>query len=286
MLYALCLEKIGCRRLQAAFPSVTESYMLTKLKTFLKEVLPAPIYNFLRFLRRWRDLFSSISFLQNDSFNLSFKDKFRIVKQLYVISFNVDSPHTQGEILNFIRSILSLPPESNGVLVEAGCFKGSSTSKFSLAADIMGKDLVVFDSFQGIPENDERHSKNIGGKVSFKQGALCGTLDEVKTNVRNFGKIKNCRFVQGWFDDTMPGFKQPISAIYLDVDLASSTRTCLKYLYPLLEAGGVLYSHDGNRSLVVDVFGDDDFWMNEVGCKKPHIFGLGTNKLIKVIKEA
>lgn len=190
---------------------------MTKLKTFLKEVLPTPIYNFLRSLRHWRDLFSSISFLRDDSLNLSFKDKFRIVKQLYVISSNVDSPHTQGEILNFIRSVLALHPESNGVLVEAGCFKGGSTAKFSLATEIMGKELVVFDSFQGMPENDEPHNKNIfGGAAGFKQGDYCGTLDEVKTNVRQFGKIKNCRFVQGWFDDTMSGFKQPISAIYLD----------------------------------------------------------------------
>jgi O-methyltransferase len=261
--------------------------MVTKLKTFLKGVLPTPIYKFLRSPPYRRDLFSTISFLRDDSLNLSFKDKCRIVKQLYVISSNVDSPHTQDQILNFIVSILSLPPESNGVLVEAGCFKGSSTAKFSLAADIMGKELVCFDSFQGIPKNDEPHNKTIFGEATgFKQGDYRGTLDEVKTNVRTFGKIKNCRFVQGWFDDTMPGFKEPISAIYLDVDLASSTRTCLKYLYPLLEAGGVLYSQDGHLPLVIDVFGDDDFWMNEVGCKKPHVFGLGTSKLIKVIKAA
>jgi O-methyltransferase len=270
---------------------------VTKLKLFLKKMLPNKIYSFLLliyygfigYIPPFIDFLSSISFLKDNGLNLSFKDRFSIIKQLYVISANVNCPHTQDEILNVIRSILSLNPESNGVLVEAGCFKGGSTAKFSLAAYITGRDLVIFDSFQGMPENDEPHNKDIfGGGVgfSFKQGKYCGTLDEVKENVNKYGKINNCRFVQGWFDNTMPSFKQPISSIYLDVDLASSTRTCLKYLYPLLEVGGVLYSQDGHLPLVIDVFDDNDFWMNEVGCKKPHVFGLGKNKLIKIIKEA
>jgi len=145
--------------------------MLTKFKSYLKDVLPKPIYFFLRILRNWRDLFSVISFLAEDMPNVSLKDKLRIVKKLYVITFNIDSEHTQDEILNFIRTILVLPSEKKGVIVEAGCFKGSSTAKFSLAADIAKRTLVVFDSFEGIPENDEPHDKNIfGGKAGFTKG--------------------------------------------------------------------------------------------------------------------
>ena len=84
----------------------------------------------------------------------------------------------------------------------------------------------------------------------------------------------------------MPKFQQPISVIYLDVDLASSTRTCLRHLYPLLEPGGVIFSQDGHLPLVIDALNDDNFWLNEVGCKKPDILGLGKSKLIKIIKEA
>lgn len=46
------------------------------------------------------------------------------------------------------------------------------------------------------------------------------------------------RFIKGWFEDTMPVFNERIIAAYIDVDLASSTKTCLKYLYPLLVPGG------------------------------------------------
>ena len=70
----------------------------------------------------------------------------------------------------------------------------------------------------------------------------------------------------------------------MDVDLASSTRTCLKYLYPLLEPSGTLYSQDGHLPLVIDVFADTDFWLQEVGCAKPSIDGLRQKKLIRMTK--
>jgi hypothetical protein len=82
----------------------------------------------------------------------------------------------------------------------------------------------------------------------------------------------------------MPKFNEPVAAAYLDVDLAASTRTCLKYLYPLLEKGGSLYSQDGHLPLVISVFDDADFWLNEVGFEKPPIYGLGEKKLIKIVR--
>jgi O-methyltransferase len=96
--------------------------------------------------------------------------------------------------------------------------------------------------------------------------------------------IESCEFVEGLFDDTMPRFSVPIVTAFLDVDLASSTRTCLKYLYPLLVPGGVLIAHDGHLPLVRDVYSDAEFWTKEVGCRKPHVEGLGTQKLLKIVK--
>jgi O-methyltransferase len=232
---------------------------------------------------RKRDLSACTSFLCNTELNISSYEKMRILKCLYRVSFSIASPHTQSDILAYVQTILQVPPSSKGVVVEAGCYKGASTAKFSVAADIANRELVVFDSFEGIPENNERGSTS--GLVRFKKGDYCGTLGEVKENVSRFGKITRCRFISGWFDDTMPQFKEPIAAIYLDVDLVSSTRTCLKYLYPCLEPGGVLYSHDGHLPLVTEALGNDVFWLSEVGHKKPRILGLGTSKLIKIVKD-
>ena len=169
--------------------------------------------------------------------------------------------------------------------MEAGCFKGGSTSKFSIAAKWAGRKLVVFDSFEGIPENDEAHDKNIfGDSIGFKQGVYKGGLDEVRGNIERFGDIDCCEFIKGWFDDSMPGFNRPVAAAYLDVDLASSTYSCLRYLYPLLVPGGKIFSQDGHLPLVIDVFRDEDFWRGELGTDLPRIEGLGERKLIMLTK--
>ncbi len=72
--------------------------------------------------------------------------------------------------------------------------------------------------------------------------------------------------------------------MYLDVDLVSSAKTCLKYLYPLLKEDGVLFSHDGIFPSIVNVFDNDQFWKDEAGVTKPPIIGLKKEKLIKIIK--
>ena len=75
-----------------------------------------------------------------------------------------------------------------------------------------------------------------------------------------------------------------VTAAYLDVDLASSTRTCLKHLWPLLTPGGMIFSQDGHLPFVLDVFKDERFWNNELGSLKPAVHGMGERKLIWVQK--
>ena len=246
-----------------------------------------PPYTLRRAWRERRDVLTCASFVMDSTVNLPFRSRMRLVKDAYAASFVIDSPHRQEEILTFVRTILSVPHDAPGVVVEAGCYKGSSTAKFSHAVHAVGRELVVFDSFQGLPANDEAHDLNIFGRPeSFKEGEYCGTLAEVKANVSRFGKIDCCRFVPGWFAETLPAFHAPVAAAYLDVDLAASTRDCLKYLYPLLSVGGTLCTQDGHLPLVIEVLQDDDFWTREVGFKKPVMHGLGKQKLVTIVKHA
>lgn len=245
------------------------------------------MYDLLRLLHMWRDYPAVAAFLVRPLPHATFRERLAIVRKAFLTSLRISSAHAQREVLSYIQTILSLPEPSPPIVIEAGCFKGGSTAKFSMATELAGKQLLVFDSFQGIPPNLEEHGKNIFGEdARFPEGAYAGPLEEVKANVAKYGKIDRCRFIQGWFDDTMPDFHEPIAAAYIDVDLASSTKTCLKYLFPLLQPGGSLYSQDGHLPLVIEVFDDDDFWRNEVGCAKPRMIGLGTSKLIRVIKDA
>jgi O-methyltransferase len=201
-----------------------------------------------------------------------------------MINSKVNSPHRQEEILGFVNAMCKYR-DVEGSYIECGCFKGSSTAKFSLVAKILNKKLYVFDSFEGIPENNENHDFNIyGEKSGFKKGDFSGGLEEVKSNIQNFGAIDQCIFVKGWFDNTMPGFKEKLAAAYIDVDLASSTKTCLQFLYPLLIEGGTIMSQDGHLPLVIDVFKEVEFWRTKLNLEPPKVVGLGNEKLIYFTK--
>lgn len=206
------------------------------------------------------------------------RERKELLARIREVSRHVESPHNASHVLTFVVECLRRR-DIPGVLVEAGCFKGSSAAKFSIVASMLGKRLFVFDSFQGLPANEERHSESIlGHSVEgwFTEGAFAGSLEEVRSNVERFGEIDACEFVPGWFEDTMPGFSEQVVAGYLDVDLASSTRTCLEHLHPLLAPGGVLVSQDGDFPLVIDALRE---WQGSNGVE---IEGLGERKMLLI----
>lgn len=236
-------------------------------------------------LLKYREIKAVLSFIADSTIPLSYNEKVGLIKKLYKISYNIDCPHTNEEILSFIKTVLLIPKETKGCIIEAGCYKGGSTSKFSIAAKLVDRELIVFDSFQGIPEHNESHGYNIYGKpVTFSEGEYCGTIEEVKLNIKKYGFLDVCTFVEGWFQDTLFHFKKPVVAAYIDVDLADSVKQCIKFIFPLLVEGESLFCHDGHLPLVIAALNDDSFWMNEVGFRKPCIEGLWQNKLIRIIK--
>jgi O-methyltransferase len=251
----------------------------------LKGIVPYEIVLASRLLRT-RDGKSVLNFLLRTDLNYEMRTRIGLLSGIYDVSRHVPCAHGESEILQFAVAILLTPASVPGVFVEAGCFKGGSTAKFSLFTRIAGRQLVVFDSFRGIPENTEVHGRNLhGDNVAFIKGDYSGSMEEVKENVRRYGDLSVCRFVEGYFEESMPGFREPVAGAYLDVDLASSTRTCLKYLWPLLSGGGKIYSQDGHLPLVLQVFADRQFWESEIGSAPPdRVFGAGREKVVWIQK--
>ena len=257
------------------------------LRSRIKRHMPSAALFAYRLIHQGRltDIFSTVRFLISSLSSVSLKERFDILQQIYAISASMDCAHTQDEMLSFIRTILAIPKEVKGCIVEAGCFKGGSTAKFSLAAAKVHRKLVVFDSFAGLPDNTEAHTTTIfGERPDFSMGKYGGTLQEVVQNVRRYGKADSCQFIEGWFEQTMPEFSDSIAAIYLDVDLVSSTKTCLKYLYPRLQPGGFVYSQDAHLPLIIELLKDERFWREELGSPMPQIEGLGQQKLVRIRK--
>ena len=257
------------------------------LRTFI--LMPPRICYWRIHRKRWphvhiRSFWRSIRFLFDRSLPLSFLTRWALIERFIRINQTVDCPHTTDEMLEVSSAILRLAQSTPGVVIEAGAYQGGSTAKISLCALLAGRKLIVFDSFEGIPENSEVQSTAGCPTIVFKPGSYAGSLEQVKDIIGSYGSLAVCEFVKGWFSDTMPKFDRPIATGYLDVDLVSSTSDCLTHLYPHLIPGGTLFSQDGHLNKVIELLDDDDFWATKVGVRKPPMNGLRKRKLVKITK--
>lgn len=205
----------------------------------------------------------------------------RLVKDFLHITQHVRGYHTLAEMLTISEQVLRRAGQDDLTVVECGAAKGSSTAKLSLAVAAAGGQLFVFDSFRGIPENDEAHRNLDGRPVRFRKGAFTGRLKSVERTVAEYGAPQVTTFVKGWFEDTLPGFERAVDVVALDVDLLSSTRTCLRWLYPRLRPGGVLFTQDGHLEAIVDLLKGPQLWA-ELGVPAPRVPGLGVDKLLRI----
>lgn len=255
------------------------------VKNQLRPYVPSPILRVRRSVQAWWRELPLTRLQYASSGEVTREQRKALVEQIRRADSELLCAHTPAEMARIVSSILATPSSVHGCIVEAGCFKGGSTAKLSLAAELARRRLVVFDSFAGLPDHQEPHGRTIFGEATnFYSGRYTGRLEEVKDNVRRFGAADVCDWVPGWFEDSMPGFREPIAVAFIDVDLASSTRTCLMHLYPLLVPGGSIFSHDGHLPLVLDVLRDDTFWQQALGIPRPAIPGLGRRKLLQITK--
>jgi len=190
----------------------------------------------------------------------TFGERLALVLKFYKISYYVDCPHTEHEMIAITRQILDLGPRVPGMIVEAGSFHGGSTAKFSLVAKLCDRQFEVFDSFAGMPENKEEHGKSIYGREHhFPKGSHAVPFEEVKNNVARYGDASRVHFHKGFFSDTMPGFKETVAAACVNVDLVQSTRDCYHNLYPLLSPDGIIISQDAHFPWIIELFQSDAF---------------------------
>jgi hypothetical protein len=116
---------------------------------------------------------------------------------------------------------------SRGTVLEFGVATGRTLNQF--AHWLPTKPIHGFDGFVGLPEDWTSRMR----KGFFARSNL--------PRVR-----KNCQLWVGWFDKTLPGFKQkvqltrPIALLHVDCDLYSSTVTILNELKDNIVPGTVI----------------------------------------------
>jgi O-methyltransferase len=185
---------------------------------------------------------------------------------------------TDGLFLAEIMLNMNAP----GAILECGCYAGGSSAKLSILARPLDRQLVVFDSFEGLPAVDDHflrdHHCRQGDEwiTDWTAGRYAAQLEQVQANIRNYGEISVCSFVKGWFSDTLAGsaVPKPIAFAFADVDLANSARDCFISIWPCLSEQGIYATHDAAYIKVLQEIYNPDCW-RALGSFPPILFGAG-----------
>lgn len=147
-----------------------------------------------------------------------------------------------------------------GDLVECGVGAGSQIAVMKNTCTELGQhaNIWAFDSYQGIPMASINDNQQPGIKYFtdddyrpdtselVSSGITAHSMENVQNNLTKWcGNLDGFKFVEGWFQDTLPVTKiKKIALLRLDGDLYDSTKVCLEYLFPKLVKGGILIIDD------------------------------------------
>ena len=188
------------------------------------------------------------------------------------VDWNLCHAHSPAEVSRVCLALADRPSRHGEVMLEAGCWLGGSSAKFSIACADLGYELRVFDSFQGVEHGSH---EAIGGGHDFS-GEYAATENVVRANVAAFGELAVCRFHAGWFADTIAPVRLPfpVRIAYIDCDLAKGTLEVLTGTLPVLSDDGVIFSQDYHIESVRRLLHEQRTW-SALGRTQPAIVSLG-----------
>ncbi len=194
--------------------------------------------------------------------------RIKLIRDLLRVDWHVVHGHRPAEIA-VVAKILSVRSGcEREVFVEAGCWRGGSSAKFSILCEMFGYRLQVFDSFEGVETLDESLYKSewrFGGQYACAE-------DVVRSNVAKFGRPAVCEFHKGWFSETLARF--PVTArvrlAYIDCDLAKGTLEALQGVMPSIATDGCILRQDFHIMPVRKLLLDPETW-SRFGVETPRI---------------
>jgi O-methyltransferase len=206
------------------------------------------------------------------AYGMTWARKFTLGWRMYRNSFRIISGTTWKAHLAMALKLLEIPPEVEGVVVECGCFQGGSSANLSLACEAVGRDLIVYDSFEGLPVPAAGEKYGIPGKG----GGFRGTLETVRANIGRGGAIDRCTFRKGWFRDTLPDHSEPVVLCFIDVDYQASLHDCITNLWPHLVDHGYVFIDEYVLVDYCSLFFSERFWRTNFDTTPPGLIGAGS----------
>lgn len=238
-----------------------------------------------KFVRRAYDFLSTplaLFFLTysrqvHDGYGMTWPKRMRLGYRFYRNFSKVQTGTNWRAHLVMAMKLLEIPPEVKGAVVECGCWRGGATVNLSLICEITGRELKVYDSFEGLPPpspGDPIAARTF--KNGFMPGMYGGALEEVTGNVRRYGAIDVCSFHKGWFKDTLPHHDGAIVLAFWDVDFYSSLHDCLLNLWPSIVDRGFVFLDEYRDVPYCSVFYSEKYWDKYFSCAPPGLIGIGT----------
>lgn len=206
------------------------------------------------------------------SYNFGFVAKISLGFKMFLNMIRIPTGTSFKTHLVMALKILETSPDIKGDIMECGTWKGGCAANLSLVCKIVGRKLLIYDSFEGLPCGviGDREAKN------YTKGDYCGSLEEVKNNISRYGEIKCCEFVKGWFEETMPLLNSPILLAFIDVDLEASLEICVRKIWPKLIDKGYIFIDEVVGTDYCALFYSEKWWNKNFRITPPGLIGAGS----------
>lgn len=149
------------------------------------------------------------------------------------------APHTLVSVDRcYILASLALHAANlPGAFAEAGVFRGGTALLLARIASRRQRRLLLFDSFEGLPDPDPRHDNY------YARGDFHAHETEVRDLLKDFAY--SVEIHEGWIPGTFAGLGDELfSFVHVDVDLYTPALECCRYFFPRLVFGGVMLFDD------------------------------------------
>jgi O-methyltransferase len=177
-------------------------------------------------------------------FSIEAKNRHFIISSIFdTAQFNIAKFIFQkGDLLSLeeLIKIGQLVEEANklqGDIAEVGVYRGSSA--LMIAENKINKQLLLFDTFKGLPEKSESDEEI----KDLSKGNFACWLSTVQERLKDF---KDIEYYQGLFpQETGKAIKgRAFSFVHLDVDLYQPTADSLELFWKQLVPKGMILIHD------------------------------------------
>lgn len=219
------------------------------------------------------------------AYGVTRQQRSELVDRIRSVTSNVPSATRMLYHVILAREVLNLSPAAEGDVIECGAYKGASSASLSLVCGLAKRKLWICDSFVGLPVSESEITRNYSHLKVYGRyiaGMYSGSLAEVRGNVEKYGNIAQCEFVEGLFSESLRKIPSKFVFAFLDVDLTSSMKDCIRHIWPKLVDEGLIYTDDSCDMEVARIWFDDEWWHKELGERAPGYVGTGCGLPVSV----